>query len=233
MRCPTLLLLVLQLFALNALGSDLIVVLLGDSLINRPWNEHNLSSKIMSLLNTTDNVTLINSGQNGEEIESILDRTPRMLAEFKPWAVILFWDSDCSNIDESTMSPSQVAQLRANYSFHVQATCQLIVDSGAKLAVAGPELLGEGPIGLQPRFKSKTSEYMEAYVELTRNSAESVRGASYINMRAAFLEAIPIWWKLYGGWVTIEGEHPNERGTGIEAALFANTINGWLAPSPK
>ena len=43
MRCPALLLLVLQLFALHALGADLTVVLLGDSLINRPWNEHNLS----------------------------------------------------------------------------------------------------------------------------------------------------------------------------------------------
>ena len=98
MRCPALLLLVLQLFALHALGADLTVVLLGDSLINRPWNEHSLSSKIMSLLNTTDNITLINSGQNGEEIESILARTPTMLAEFKPWAVILFWDSDCSAV---------------------------------------------------------------------------------------------------------------------------------------
>ena len=26
----------------------------------------------------------------------------------------------------------------------------------------------------------------------------------------------------------IEGEHPNERGTGIEAELFATQINAWL-----
>ena len=78
------------------------------------------------------------------------------MSQYKPWATILFWDSDCSNIDESTMTPAQVAELRANYSLHVYQTIELVVDAGSLLAVAGPELLGEGPIGLQPRFQNKT-----------------------------------------------------------------------------
>ena len=206
------------------------VVLLGDSLINRPFNEHNLSSKILSLLSPTPyNITLVNAGNNGEEVAQTLARTPALLAAEAPWAVLWFWDSDCSNIDETTMTPAQVSALRANYSLHVTQTAALIAAAGARLAVAGPELLGEGPVGLQPRFQNKTAPYMEAYVNLTRQAAERVPGVAYINMRAAFLQAIPWWWTLYGGWVTIEGEHPNERGAGIEAELFANTLNGWIA----
>ena len=205
------------------------IVLLGDSLINRPWNEHNLSSKIFALLPPTPfNLSLINAGNNGEEVASTLARTPAMLQQYKPWGVLWFWDSDCSNIDESTMTPQQVAALRANYSLHVTQTAALIQASGARLAVAGPELLGEGPLGLQPRFQNKTAAYMEAYVNLTREAAERVEGVSYINMRAAFLQAIPWWWQLYAGWVTLEGEHPNERGAGVEAELFANTLGVWF-----
>jgi hypothetical protein len=47
-------------------------------------------------------------------------------------------------------------------------------------------------------------------------------------MRDAFLEAIPWWWKVARGWVTVDGEHPNDRGTEIEAKLFGNMINYWL-----
>ena len=206
------------------------VVLFGDSLINRPWNEHNLSAKIFALLSPTPfSVTLFNLGNNGEEVAATLARIPAMLQAYKPWAVLWFWDSDCSNIEEGLLSPAQVAALRANYSLHVLEAASLIAASGARLAVAGPELLGEGPIGLQPRFENKTKEYMEAYVNLTRDAAVRVPRVSYINMRAAFLQAIPWWWELWGGWVTIEGEHPNERGAGIEAELFASTLNVWLA----
>jgi hypothetical protein len=37
---------------------------------------------------------------------------------------------------------------------------------------------------------------------------------------------------IYAGWVTIDGEHPNDRGAQIEAELFATQINAWLREPP-
>ena len=101
-----------------------------------------------------------------------------------------------------------------------------VLASGAKLAVAGPEILGEGPVGLPGRFFNKTS-MLDDYRVLTRVVAEA-NSVPYIDMRAAFLNAIPFWWLLPSGVVTVDGEHPNDTGTGIEAQLFAATINAWL-----
>lgn len=63
---------------------------------------------------------------------------------------------------------------------------------------------------------------------MTRTAALSVPGVQYIDIRNRFLEAIPSWWDFRGGWVTVDGEHPNERGTWIEAKLFADQLNLWL-----
>ena len=88
--------------------------------------------------------------------------------------------------------------------------------------VAGPELLGEGPRQLKSSWKGKTPEYFDMYITMTRNAALSVPGVSYIDIRTRFLEAIPSWRSKYRGWVTVDGEHPNDRGTWIEAKLFAD-----------
>jgi len=213
--------------------TSLTVVLLGDSLINRPFEMFNLSQLLTDLTEPAPNVTLhfINAGNNGEEIHNIYERTAAVLAANAPvWAVILFWDSDCSNVDESLLTPAQVAQLRANYSATLLATERLVLAATPRLAVAGPELLGEGPLFLPARFANKTA-MLDDYRVLTRDAAAAV-GVPYIDMRAAFLAEIPPWWLIYAGWCTIDGEHPNDRGTQIEAELFATTINGWLREPP-
>ena len=209
------------------------VLLLGDSLINRPYNEHNLSGIIASLVDLPpgDSIEYINAGNNGNEIADILARTPQALATYTPWATILFWDSDCSNIDESTMTPAQVAQLRQNYTDNVMRVISLVVASKSKLAVAGPELLGEGPLFLPPRFANKTG-MLDAYRVLTRNATEQFAHVPYIDMRFAFMAVLPLGWNAAGPYccyVTIDGEHPNPTGTAIEAQLFAEQINAWLA----
>lgn len=67
----------------------------------------------------------------------------------------------------------------------------------------------------------KTPQEIDEYLNIIREAATSIPGVKYINIREPFLNAIPWWWKWHGGWVTKEGEHPNDRGTGIEAKLFA------------
>ena len=200
------------------------IVLLGDSLINRPYKQHGLGGKIQALVSNV-HLNLINAGNDGQVIKQIYERTQSVLDEHKPDAVILFWDSDCSNYDESTMSKEAVQELRGNFSQNLFMTIKTILTSGAKLAVAGPEILGEGPIGLQSHFKNKNG-MLDAYRTLTRNAAQEA-GVPYIDMRAAFLKAIPNWWLFYAGIVTVDGEHPNDKGASIEAKLFANQINAW------
>lgn len=46
------------------------------------------------------------------------------------------------------MTPAQVASLRANFSENEAYVIAAVMRFGAPVAVAGPELLGEGPFGL-------------------------------------------------------------------------------------
>lgn len=216
------------------------IVLLGDSLINKPFSEHNLSTIMASLINLPGgplarSLALINSGNNGEEVASTAARVDSVLAAYNPDAVIQFWDSDCSNVDESTMTPAQVASLRANFSTHEAFVIAAVQRHGALFAVAGPELLGEGPFGLphegrffQANGQNKTA-MLDAYRVLVEAAARAA-GAPYIDMRAAFMDALPPWTPLswWRGVVTEDGEHPNQAGTVIEATLFAAQINEWV-----
>lgn len=217
----------------GAIAANRTIVLLGDSLINKPWNEHNLSTVLSAMLVLPPNtsVTFINSGNNGEEIASISSRTAAVLEQYQPYAVILFWDSDCSNVDESTMTPAQVRCVRANYTSHLAACVRTVLSAGVHMAVAGPELLGEGPLGLPPRFHNKTN-MLNDYRNLTSGIAQTL-GVPYLDIRGAFLAAIPAWWLWYKDWATQDGEHPNERGTKIEATLFAAQVNTWLAQTGR
>lgn len=46
------------------------------------------------------------------------------------------------------MTPAQVASLRANFSANEAFVIAAVQRYGAPIAVAGPEILGEGPLGL-------------------------------------------------------------------------------------
>lgn len=219
-------------------SSNCTIVLLGDSLINKPFTEHNLSTIMASLISLPGGINakplvLINSGNNGEEVATTDARINAVLEAYKPDAVIQFWDSDCSNVDESTMTPAQVVALRANFSVHEASVIAAVQKYGALVAVAGPELLGEGPFGLPSRFLQSNgqnrTDMLNAYRILVKNAAQAA-GIPYIDMRAAFMDALPPWspFSWWRGVVTQDGEHPNQAGTVIEASLFAQQINEWV-----
>ncbi len=50
------------------------------------------------------------------------------------------------------------------------------------MAVAGPELTREGPYG-EKRYHHKSKQFMSEYLNMTRDTALSVSGVTYINMR--------------------------------------------------
>ena len=220
------------------LGSTVNITLLGDSLIGRPCNDHGLESKILERIQPEEwksRINLINSGNSGNKIADILARVDDVLSFNNPSAVILFWDSDCSNVDESSMSSEEVTNLRANYSANVQSVTTKILSypslSKNCFAIAGPEVLGEG-ITYNPfepsRFRGK-EDMLNDYRAMTKNITESFL-LSYIDVRQAFLDDNEEQqWDFYKGLDTEDGEHPSDRGSTIEATLFANQINIWIA----
>lgn len=211
------------------------VVLLGDSLINLPFKNHNLAGimqKYVELPGSQDGtalpLVLINAGHNGEIIANTARRTKAEMDKYKPDAVIVFWDSDCSLVDETRHTTAEVTEMRLNFTRNLRTVLSTVKQSGALVAVAGPEILGEGPHGIPPSWNNKTV-MLEAYKALVQEVAADL-AVPYLDVREAFLHSLPspiTPHTLSFGGVTDDGEHPNARGTLIEAILFADQINKW------
>lgn len=117
-------------------NNTLRVVLLGDSLINRPYELFNLSEKIQSYISQYDyTFDISNCGFNGQRIETIRSGPLVDCALPKaPHAVIVFWDSDCSNVSEYDLSESDVATLRAAYKSNVESVIETLLQTGRLIA---------------------------------------------------------------------------------------------------
>ena len=87
-------------------------------------------------------------------------------------AVVLFWDSDVSDVDENSMTDGEIVQLRANYTAALQEVTQSVLCSGAYFILAGPEILGEGNLFLPIRFWNK-DQMLDDYRTINQNVAES------------------------------------------------------------
>ena len=200
------------------------VAFIGDSLINRPYLKYNLTDKIQALLPDLK-LSISNYASDGSVIKNIKNSLNQMLIS-KPDAVLLFWDSDCSDVDESSMSYPEVMELRANYTRNLEEVIEHVLTAKVFLAIAGPGVLGEASLGKPSRFWGKTN-MLNDYREINRVVAGKY-DIPYIDVREAFLRAIPSsqWW--YCGFVTVDGEHLNERGTTIVSLLFAETIKNWF-----
>jgi len=169
---------------------NITIVLLGDSLVYQPCRKHHLIEKIHERLsNVTISVRIVNEGVNSDTISKIRDRTTEMLLRYQPDGVILFWDSDCSDYDESTMSEDEIKQLRTTYSEKLVLVSKEILNSGSLLSISGPEVLGEG------KNEVKTS-MLNDYRDMNRNISSTLR-INYIDMRQAFLDDCPDSYPLY------------------------------------
>ena len=68
---------------------------------------------------------------------------------------------------------------------------------------------------------------LNRYTKINKDITKSYN-LPYIDMRRAFLDALPFSYYGYEGCLTIDGEHENERGTIIVAKLFAESLSNWL-----
>ena len=69
---------------------------------------------------------------------------------------------------------------------------------------------------------------LRRYTEINKQIVASYPSVPYIDMRQAFLNAIPRTYYGYMGCLTIDGEHENENGSIIVAKMFSDQLLSWL-----
>jgi hypothetical protein len=212
------------------------VVLLGDSLINYPCQHYDLPQMISSFLPQLQ-FQFYNYGKDGDKISGITERVDLMLNDVLSNggldAVILYWDSDVSDIDEYDMPRTSVGILRTNYRADVEYALNRIKARcpDCYLALAGPEMIGEGPL-----FPVRTHAIvyynkqlmLDRYRTINREICSTFH-IPYINMRQAFLDAVPSMFYGYSGCLTVDGEHESIRGATVVAKVFASALLYWLS----
>eukprot|EP01041_Mallomonas_annulata_P004021 gene4021-8007_t len=207
-------------------GKDGSVVLLGDSLINVPYSYSDLAGKLARDLPNFQ-FGISNNGENSDKILDIKDRLFPILLNIKAITgvqerisnaasnkiskviVILFWDSDISDIDEVGLSSDEINTLRINYENNLISVTQDILNIGAYMAMSGP--------GTLPN-PAKT-DMLEAYKAINMKVANSFN-MPYIDLRTAFLNELAA-----GRSCTSEGEHPNDHGAEIMAQIFTTILS--------
>ena len=69
----------------------------------------------------SETIQVVDAGINGNRIADIRERLDRDVLDLLPGAVVLYWDSDVSDVDETTLKPDKVRQLRVVYETDLRA----------------------------------------------------------------------------------------------------------------
>ena len=205
------------------------VILFGDSLVNTPYQDYHMKRLILQYFPKYPIGDIVNAGVGGDRIYRMRDRLYRDALDLNPDAMILLWDSDCSDIDESDYTPDGITELRKKYEDDLVYVVEEIQKAGVYLVISGPILLGEiGKALKRDRQRILEKEQMlDDYRAINRKVAEN-HNVSYIDLRDNFQRAIPFYRLSHSGCVTSDGEHENENGTKIVARLFAGELYKWF-----
>jgi lysophospholipase L1-like esterase len=218
--------------SLQAVDRTFNLALLGDSLVTGNHRQKFgifpvIASKISAFV-PNFKLNIMNYGHGGDGIMAIHGRLKYVLSAPTD-GIIIMWDSDVSSNDET---PENAAYYRSVYILEVTALVQDIQknNSAIRIALAGPILIGEGSLSLSrtaPLYGSKT-DMLNEYVVINRQIAIRLN-VSYIDLRGAFLSALPNYRLSNEGCLTIDGEHENENGMAIIAKSIARLLVDWNA----
>ena len=121
------------------------VFLFGDSLINKPFMNLDLDGKIKSYL-PQFSLDITNVASNGCKISNMRDKVVELIAaDPKPDAVLIYWDSDVSDVDETRLSSNEVDDLRSKYRSDLSYILSELASNISFVALAGPGILGDTP----------------------------------------------------------------------------------------
>ena len=205
-------------------GNHFNIILLGDSLVNRSCERFNFISKINRSIIFKSKYGFSNFGHNGDTILKIKNRIDVVLSAIRdisknrqsysvPINVFLFWDTDCSDVDELHLSIEDRNTLRKNYEDTLKYVISSLTDAGASVTVCSPGLLG--PV--------EKNRMLDDYSRINeRVSLES--NATFLNVRQPLQELFES-----GISPTTDGEHLNGIGVRCVAKLFASVIDSWTS----
>jgi lysophospholipase L1-like esterase len=202
-------------------------VFVGDSLVHRSAADHGMLRSVRETLarrHPSHTIEVVDAGINGSRIADIRERLARDVLDLHPHAVVLYWDSDVSDVDETALNASERQTLRAAYEVDLRTVCSRIQASGAYVAMSGPTLIGE-----RPRRRNPKDAELDAYRAINRRIASSLK-IPYIDTRRALFARRPAGTPLdvARGLLTEDGEHLNARGVFVVESLFVEALDGWL-----
>ena len=173
------------------------------------------------------NVNFYNFGHEGDGISALIGRLPSVLNASAD-AIIIMWDSDISANVETV---DNIDFLRQHYISNLTYIIRKIQHDrkGIRIAIAGPGILGEGPLFKKELYKTiHTRKIMlNEYSEINRNIALQF-DITYIDIRQAYLEQLPSYRLAYAGCLTVDGEHENDNGLRIISKLVAKAVFDWI-----
>jgi lysophospholipase L1-like esterase len=203
------------------------IVFVGDSLVHRSASDHGLLDAVRDGLAARfpgNSLEVVDAGNNGDRIADILQRLDEDVLVLNPDAVVLYWDSDVSDVDESVMTPGEIREVRAAYERDVRTVLQRLVASGAHVIVSGPTLIGE-----RRHPGNDKDRQLDHYRDLNRRLAAN-EGVQYVDTRHAFQAARPVGAPAGTdrGLLTEDGEHLNAAGAKLAGGLFIGALESWL-----
>jgi len=207
------------------------IVFVGDSLVHRSAEEHGMLDLIRADLaarHPRRTFELVDAGINGNRIADISERLFDDVLELHPDAVVLYWDSDVSDVDEHNMAPDEVRKVRADYEKDLRSVLGRLAGSGTHVVMSGPTLIGE-----KPRRRNEKDPQLDAYRAINRRVAASLR-IEYVDTRQAFFARRPLNSPatVDRGLLTEDGEHLNEHGVALARSLFVRALDIWVRRLP-
>ena len=169
-------------------------------------------------------VEVIDASSNGDRIADIRSRLDRDVLSLHPSAVVLYFDSDVSKVDDVRMTDQARHSVRSAYERDLRDVLGRLSAARVRVFLSGPTLIGERPRG----FNDKDLQ-LDAYRRINRRIASSLK-VTYIDTRRIFLARRPAGTPpdVDRGLLTEDGEHLNEHGAIVAGELFVRSLDAWL-----
>lgn len=224
---------VIFMFIWISLTNRRVIELYGDSLVDVPCQNYHINSKLRDdfYYIQPHYITEVNYyGVGGARISDLknmlsanvlhrFDYTTPFTWQYAapPDGLVLYWDSDVNPGPRDGSSPLNNATVSA-YLQNLYDVLDQLTSHCDVVILAVPTLSGELPNGQNP-----LDEALNYYVQL--NNATATRyNITYINTRALYYANLPAGWNQTSGYLTLDGEHPNQRGSTLLRTAFREAL---------
>jgi hypothetical protein len=211
-------------------GKPIRLMLVGDQLISWPIEQYKLEDLVKAMLPGMP-LEVSTHAHEGQQMSDIRYDIDVWLGLDRPDAVIAFVDSDITDID---ITDSYYDEWEAQWRYEMyEDDLHKVLGRAAlnskHLALAGPGVIGDGPLFLPTHLFGK-QRIGEIYKKANEKYTSKYENTEYIDLEKKMRAAVPWWYPLSWGFVTVDGERVNRRGAYIEAEIIAMKLRQWFWP---